>query len=77
MLDGFSGYNQIAVEQVGLMNVGATFQRDMDLAFIGEVNMFIAIYLDDLTVFSQSDSQYLKHQQCKLSNENCTEYLFF
>ena len=57
MIDGFSGYNQIAMHSddrekttfttpwgtfmydkmlFGLMNAGATFQRSMDIAFVGE-----------------------------------------
>ena len=36
----------------GLMNVGAAFQRDMDIAFVGEKENFVVIYLDDITVFS-------------------------
>jgi hypothetical protein len=72
MIDGFSGYNQIAMNEqdrektafttpwgtfmydkmsFGLMNAGATFQRAMDIAFVGERDKFIVIYLDDLTVF--------------------------
>ena len=39
----------------GLMNVGATFQRDMDKSFVGEKEKFVVIYLDEITVFSQSD----------------------
>jgi hypothetical protein len=39
----------------GLMNAGATFQRAMDIAFIGEKDQFVVIYLDDITVFSRSD----------------------
>ena len=73
MVDGFSGYNQIAMhlhdrEKIafttpwgtfmydkmpfGLMNVGATFQRAMDIAFVGERDKFVVIYLDDIAVFS-------------------------
>jgi hypothetical protein len=37
----------------GLMNAGATFQREMDIAFIGEKDKFMVIYLDDITVFSK------------------------
>ena len=37
----------------GLMNVGATFQRAMDIAFSKEIGYFIVIYLDDITVYSQ------------------------
>jgi hypothetical protein len=39
----------------GLMNVGATFQRAMDIAFVGENDKFMVIYLDDITVFSNFD----------------------
>ena len=76
MVDGFSGYNQIAMhpddkEKIafttpwgtlmydkipfGLMNAGETFQRAMDIAFVGERDKFVVIYLDDITDFSQSD----------------------
>ena len=61
-LDGFSGYNQIAVHPddqeknafttrwgtfmyakmpFGLMNAGDTFQRAMDLAFVGLKDKFV------------------------------------
>ena len=45
----------------GLMNAGTTFQRAMDIAFVGEKDKFVVIYLDDITVFSQSDDEHLKH----------------
>ena len=45
----------------GLMNAGATFQRDMVIAFVGEKYKFIDIYLDSITVFSKYDKEYLKH----------------
>ena len=35
-----------------LSNAGEKFQRAMDLAFVGKVNKFFVIYLDDLTFFS-------------------------
>ena len=44
----------------GLTNIGATFQRDMDLAFVGNTNKFVVIYLDDLTIFSISNKKHLK-----------------
>ena len=80
MLDGFSGYNQVAVNpedqekttfttpwgtfiyakmNFGLMNVGATFQRALDIAFSEEKDKFVVIYLDDITVFSKSDPNHL------------------
>jgi ribonuclease HI len=45
----------------GLMNAGATFQRAMDIAFIGEKDKFVVIYLDDITVFSKSDKEHCCH----------------
>ena len=45
----------------GLMNAGATFQRAMDIAFVGEKEKFVVIYLDDITMFSQSDEEHQKH----------------
>jgi hypothetical protein len=35
----------------GLMNAGVTFQRAMDIAFIGEKDNSVFIYLDDITFF--------------------------
>ena len=45
----------------GLMNDGATFQRAMDLAFVGLKDKFVLIYLDDLTVYSHSHHDHLQH----------------
>jgi hypothetical protein len=45
----------------GLMNAGATFQREMDITFVEESGKFIVIYLDDVTVFSKSDDKHLRH----------------
>eukprot|EP00253_Pinus_taeda_P022184 PITA_22184 len=44
-----------------LMNVGATFQRAMDIEFVGEKDKFVLIYLDDITVYSSSDQNHLQH----------------
>jgi len=35
----------------GLTNTRETFQRVMDVDFVGQVNKFVVIYLDDITVF--------------------------
>jgi len=80
MLDGFSRYNQVAMNKkdkkkmafttpwgtfmyaripFGLMNIGATVQRAMDIAFVGD--KFVIIYLDDITIFSKSDEEHLDH----------------
>jgi hypothetical protein len=45
----------------GLMNAGATFQGAMDIAFIGEKDKFVVIYLDDITVFSKTDKEHRYH----------------
>jgi hypothetical protein len=45
----------------GLMNVGAMFQRAMDIAFIEEKDQFVVIYLDDITVFSRSNKEHRCH----------------
>ena len=44
-----------------LMNAGATFQRAMDIAFVGDT--FVVVYLDDVTIFSKSDEEHLQHLQ--------------
>ena len=45
----------------GLMNVGATFQRAMDIAFSEEKDKYVVIYLDDITMFSKIDLDHLQH----------------
>ena len=37
----------------GLINVGATFQRAMDIAFRGLIGRSVVVYLDDVTIFSK------------------------
>jgi len=54
----------------GLKNVGANFQRAMDIAFSNEKDVFLVIYLDDLTMFSKFDEDHLHHlrivfQKCR------------
>jgi hypothetical protein len=54
----------------GLMNTGATFQREMDITFADEKDKFIVIYLDDIIVYSDSNEQHLRHlkrvfQKCR------------
>jgi hypothetical protein len=56
----------------GLMNTGATFQRAMDIAFVGEWDKFVVIYLDDLTVFSKSDEDHMIHLKQKF--EKCRRF---
>jgi hypothetical protein len=56
----------------GLMNAGETFQREMDIAFIGERDKFVVIYLDDLIVFSNSDAEHLVH--LRQTFEKCRKF---
>ena len=45
----------------GLMNVGATFQCAMDIAFADEKDKFMAIYMDDITVYSKFVKDHIRH----------------
>ena len=56
----------------GLMNARATFQRAMDIAFVGERDKFVVIYLDDLTVLSKSNAENLLH--LKQTFEKCRKF---
>ena len=56
----------------GLMNTGATFQRAMDIAFSDEIGHFIVIYLDDITVYSKTKEEHLKHLRKVF--EKCRRY---
>ncbi len=56
----------------GLKNAGATFQREIDLAFANEKDVFLVVYLDDLTVFSKSDEEHMYH--LKTVFQKCRKY---
>ena len=56
----------------GLKNAGATFQRAIDLAFENEKDVFLVVYLDDLTVFSKSDEEHMHH--LKIVFQKCRKY---
>ena len=45
----------------GLMNAGATFHREMGIDFIEEKYNFVVIYMDDIIVYSKSDTDHIKH----------------
>ena len=45
----------------GMMNVGATFQRAMEIEFAEEKENIVVVYMDDITVYSRSDREHLKH----------------
>lgn len=55
------GSFQYAKMTFGLKNVGATFQCVMEIAFANEKDVFLLVYLDDLTVFSGFDDEHLYH----------------
>ena len=48
----------------GLMNAGATFQRAMDIAFVGETGKFVVSYMDDIKVYSRSEREHIHHLEC-------------
>lgn len=56
----------------GLMNVGVTFQMEMDLAFAHEIDRFIIIYLDDIIVFLKSEEEPLQYRRRFF--EKCRKY---
>lgn len=56
----------------GLMNVAATFQRVMNMTFIGEKDKFLVLYLYEKIVFSNLDVEHLQHLQHTF--EKCRKY---
>ena len=56
----------------GLINAGETFQRAMDIAFVGEQDKFLVVNLDDITVFSKIDTEHIEHLQRTF--EKCRRY---
>jgi hypothetical protein len=44
----------------------------MDIAFVGERDKFVFIYLDDLIVFSNSDAKHLMH--VRKTFEKCRKF---
>ena len=55
-----------------LMNIGATFQRGMDIVFVDKLGRFIVIYLDDVTVYSKSNEEHFLHLRHVF--EKCTKF---
>ena len=45
----------------GLINVGETFQRAMDVDFRGLINMCVVVYLDDVTMYSKNKEDHIQH----------------
>ena len=45
----------------GLTNAPATFQRLMNKVFAGNLEKFIAVYLDDILIFSRNLDEHWEH----------------
>ena len=56
----------------GLMNVGATFQCAMDIAFVDEKDKFVVIYMDDITMYSRWAKDHIRHLERVFIK--CTKY---
>jgi hypothetical protein len=56
----------------GLINVGTTFQREMDIAFKGIISQSVVIYLDDVTIYSKQRDHHPKH--LKKVSKHCMKY---
>lgn len=48
---------------IGLTNVGATFQRAMDVAFFELINVIMFIYQYDLIAYSKKEKYHVTHQK--------------
>jgi hypothetical protein len=56
----------------GLINVGTTFQREMDIVFKGLIGQSVVIYLDDVMVYSKKRVDRPHH--LKKIFERCRKY---
>ena len=56
----------------GLINVGATFHRAMDIGFRGLIGCSVVLYLDDITIFSKKRDEHAFH--LKQIFERCQKY---
>ena len=59
----------------GMRNSRATFQRAMDIAFVGLKDNFVLIYLYDLIVYSNSHEEHLQHLRKVFRNVGSLGYL--
>lgn len=55
-----------------LVNVGAIFQRAMDIAFCGLINKVVVVYLDSVIVYLKDKKYHLTH--LKYIFEHCRKY---
>ena len=45
----------------GLINVGVTFQRAMDVVFQGLINRCVVVYLENVIVYSKNREDHIQH----------------
>jgi hypothetical protein len=45
----------------GIINVGSTFQRSMDVEFHGLIKKSVVVYLDDVTIYSKDRADHISH----------------
>lgn len=55
------GHYEYLVLTFGLTNAPATFQTVMNRIFAKQLNRYVAVYLDDILIFSRSLSEHLQH----------------
>ena len=69
------GQFEFLVMPFGLCNAPASFQRLMNKVFADNIGKFIAIYLDDILIFSRNIDEHWQHLRWALEmlrKQNCT-----